>query len=324
MGEIDGLVCAFVQSTDGWREIGWDEIANWSEEDGLLWVHLNTSGEKTVKFLKEEAAIDPIIAEHLLAEETRPRTEQLNGSTLINLRGVNLNPGADPEDMVAIRLLFAPNRIISTRGRRLLAISDLRERILAGRGPASQGEFIVYLVGRLIERMAPTIERLDDQEDELEERVIEGTHEGIRSKLTTIRRQAIVLRRYLSPQREAMNRLQLESITWLNARQRASLRDTNDKIIRFIEELDAIRERAAIIQDEVMSQMSEQMNRNMYLLSIVATIMLPLGFLTGLLGVNVDGIPGADNSPLAFPVLSIIMLALIVVEVILLKKLKII
>jgi zinc transporter len=70
-------------------------------------------------------------------------------------------------------------------------------------------------------------------------------------------------------------------------------------LIRHLEDLDAIRERVAVTQEELQSRLAEQQNVRMYVLSIVAAIFLPLGFLTGLLGINVGGIPGADN-PLAF------------------------
>lgn len=323
MSDADGLICAFLQSSEGWREIGWEEIEKWSKEDGLIWIHLDRAGAKAIEYLQHESSFDPLVIEHLLAEETRPRTVEFNDSILINLRGVNLNPESDPEDMVAIRLWIDSNRILSSRRRKLLAVNDIRDQIMKGRGPKSQGDFIVTLVTKLIERMAPIIESLDEREDELEESVIEQPDIDIRARLSAIRRQAIVLRRYLSPQREAMARLQSDTISWLDARHKMDLRETSDKILRYVEELDVIRERAAVIQDEVMNKMSEQINRNMYLLAIVATIMLPLGFVTGLLGVNVDGIPGAENSPWAFVFLFLIMIALVVIEIILLKRLKI-
>ena len=73
----------------------------------------------------------------------------------------------------------------------------------------------------------------------------------------------------------------------------------SDRLIRHIEDLDAVRERAAVTQEELLSRLSDQINTRMYVLSVVAAIFLPLGFLTGLLGINVGGIPGTEN-PWAF------------------------
>ena len=77
------------------------------------------------------------------------------------------------------------------------------------------------------------------------------------------------------------------------------LRESLNQFNRYIEELDTIRDRAIVAQEELLSKLSEVLNKRMYTLSLVATIFLPLGFLTGLLGINVGGIPGA-NSPYGF------------------------
>jgi zinc transporter len=117
----------------------------------------------------------------------------------------------------------------------------------------------------------------------------------LRTRIADIRRETISLRRYLAPQREAMSRLYSERVEWLSDRDRMNLREISDRAMRFIEDLDSARERATVTQEELLSRLSEQMNRRMYVLSIVAAVFLPLGFLTGLLGINVGGIPGAEN-----------------------------
>ena len=72
------------------------------------------------------------------------------------------------------------------------------------------------------------------------------------------------------------------------------LREATDRITRLAEELDAIRERAAVVQDQLVERRAEAMNHSMLVLAVVAAVFLPLGLLTGLLGINVGGIPGAN------------------------------
>jgi zinc transporter len=224
--------------------------------------------------------------------------------------------------MVSLRLWLEPNRIITARHRRLMAINDIRERIRRGRGPHNSGDVLVEIAGRLVDRMSPVIEALDDAGDELEDHLLTGERKEIRSRLAELRRQAIGLRRYLAPQREAMSRIQGEPIDWLDARQKARLREISDRVMRYVEDLDAIRERAAVIQDEVANRVSEEMNRNMYLLAIVATILLPLGFITGLLGINVDGLPGSKDAPWAFWMVASLLVIVVIVEVAIMRRLK--
>lgn len=319
----DGLVCAFLKTAEGqWREIGWSDITTWRPEQGLIWIHLDRSGERAQKYLQTESGLDTLVYENLLAEETRPRAIEISGSLLTNLRGVNLNPGANPEDMVSVRVWTEPNRIITSRHRPLMAVNDIREQISRGRGPKNPGDFLIMLTDRLVARMAPVLEDLDEAEDDLEDQLVLGGREEIRTKLAEIRRQAIGLRRYLAPQREALSRIHGEPLQWLDVRQKARLREISDRIVRYVEDLDAIRERAAIIQDEVANRVAEQINTNMYRLAIVATVMLPLGLLTGLLGINVDGMPGSKDTPWAFGIVTAMLFILIFLEVVVMKKLK--
>ena len=229
----DGLICAFLRPSDGeWREIGWNEVKSWQPNDGLIWIHLDRSGDDARTYLQKESGLDTLVHENLLAEETRPRAIEISGNLLINLRGVNLNPGANPEDMVSARIWIEPNRIISSRHRPLMAINDIREQIARGRGPKKEGDFLIMLADRLVARMSPVLEGLDEAEDDLEDQMVTGGREEIRTKLAEIRRQAIGLRRYLSPQREALSRLQGEPLEWLDTRQKARLREISDRIIR--------------------------------------------------------------------------------------------
>jgi zinc transporter len=87
---------------------------------------------------------------------------------------------------------------------------------------------------------------------------------------------------------------------------------------RFVEDLDSARERAAVAQEELLGRLSEQMDKRMYLLSLVAAIFLPLGFLTGLLGINVGGIPGAEYH-WGFTLVTLMIVILVVVQVVLFR-----
>ncbi|WP_199917104.1 zinc transporter ZntB [Parazoarcus communis] len=319
----DGLVCAYLQWPDGrWQAVDWDGVRAWRPGDGLLWMHFNRSAEATRSWLHEGSGLDALVADNLLAEETRPRALAMDGNLLVNLRGVNLNPGADPDDMVSLRIWLEPGRIVTSRRRRLMAIDDIREHITRGKGPRDTGDFLVEVAGLLVNRMSPVIEQLDEAADDLEEQVVTGEREDVRTRLASLRRQAISLRRYLAPQREALSRILGEPVDWLHERHKAQLREISDRTMRYVEDLDAIRERAAVIQDEVANRVAESMNKNMYMLAIVATIMLPLGFITGLLGVNVDGLPGAHDAPWAFAALSAFLLVLVFLQVLVMRRLK--
>jgi zinc transporter len=229
----------------------------------------------------------------------------MGNGLLLTLRGINPNPGTDPEDMVAVRLWSDGRRIITTRRRRLSAAAEISVELDNGRGPRDASEFVESLTDKMVQRMSDVIDDIGDEVDDLEEKVLTMESHELRPIIAEMRRNAIGLRRYLAPQREAVSRLYSEKLDWLSEMDRSRLRESADRTTRYIEDLDMARERAVVVQEELSSRLSEKMDRTMYILSIVAAIFLPLGFLTGLLGVNIGGIPGAEdqNSFLIFNLL---------------------
>lgn len=299
-----------------------DEISFLIKDEQLAWVHLDADNPATRQWLQQEISyLDPFIIEALLADETRPRMTQIDAGALLILRGVNLNENSAPEDMVSIRLWVDKNRIISVRKRKLKAVSDIEELLKEGRGPKDAGDFISLLTTRLFERMQPTLTALDDDIDNLEEKIIENPDTKLREEIIDVRRQTIIFRRYMAPQKDAIGQLQMSDIDWLKTPHKRQLQEAYNHVTRYVEDLDAIRERAQIVKDELANAIADRLNRNMYLLSVIAAIFLPLGFLTGLLGVNVGGIPGSDNSE-AFWIFSTFLVVVVIAQIAAFKRMK--
>ena len=314
-----GLIHAYLlDGKGGGRILSWDEVQSWSASMGRQWLHFDYTDELARDWILNNSELDALVADALITDETRPRATGIGEGLLIALRGVNLNPGSDPDDMVAVRLWVDNERIISTRKRKLLSINDILSELEKGKGPESSAEFIIELADRLVWRMSDTVDMLEDEIDELEGRVLSDSSSSVRFDLAALRKQTIMLRRYLSPQRDALARLMIEKVSWIDDTHRMKLREVSDRLIRHIENIDAVRERAAITQEELISRVSEQLNKRMYVLSVVAAIFLPLGFFTGLLGVNVGGIPGGDN-PKAFLVFILLLIVVVIFQVLLFR-----
>jgi len=222
------------------------------------------------------------------------------------LRGVNTNPGADPEDMVSIRVWIEKHRVITSRRRRLLSVQDMRDAIDSGVGPSTSGAFLVALVERLAERIGGVVERIEDQLEATEAEVAQADV-TLSAALGMLRRQTAEIRRYLAPQRDALDRLYRQPHELLSDGEGHELREQADRITRYLEDLDLARERAMVLQEEVFTRLAHEQNSRVYLLSVVAALFLPLTFVTGLLGMNVAGLPGTENTN-AFMVSLILMI----------------
>ncbi len=296
-----------------------EEISEYLESSTLAWLHIDGTKAGAQEWLdKELSYLDPYIVDSLIAESTRPSMTQIGDGALINLRGVNLNDDADPEDMVSIRIWIDAHRIISVQRRTLKAVGDMAHMLTEKNDIDDAGDFVCQLIKRLFARLDPTIIGLDDITDNIEESLLEEPRKSLRDQIVDVRIQAIMFRRYLAPQREAIYQLRNSNLSWIGSEHRRTLEEQHSQITRYVEDLDAIRDRAQIIKDELANLLSDRLNRNLYVLSVISAIFLPLGFLTGLFGINIGGMPGVDNDN-AFWIFSGSLLVLVAVQAVLFK-----
>lgn len=294
---INGLLHALIlDEKGGAHEINnTDTLHQWQPEQGKLWVHMDYSQVEAVNWLKSCELLSDYELESLTAEETRPRIAATNDGHMLFLRGINLNPAQSPEDMVSVRLFINNNIVITTRKRQLLSIQTILTSLKNNKGPKSISDLVCTLAQELTARMQSVIDALDETLDDFEAEIDEPSKRFNNQGLSQLRRQTIALKRYLKPQKEALNSMLNQAYSWLYNDDKAKLNETINLLTRYLEELDSAIERAQVIQQTMSNQISEQLNQRMYVMSVVAALFLPLGFLTGLLGVNIGGIPGTDN-----------------------------
>ena len=170
------------------KEISFKQLGDYKTEMGVLWVHFDYTKEQSIDWITNKSDIDPIAVDALLSEITRPRTTILNNSVLLALRGINLNPNSDPEDMISIRLYINENIIISTKKRDLFSVSDILEYLKKGDGPKNSSEFLIELTHRLTHRMEDYISDLEDRASSLEELSIESSNASLRTSISQIKR----------------------------------------------------------------------------------------------------------------------------------------
>nr|WP_231138652.1 zinc transporter ZntB [Francisella orientalis] len=288
----------------------------------IIWTHLDAKNPQSREWLNKELySLDPFITDALLAEETRPRFTQINDGMLVILRGMNPNKNESPEDMISIRLWMDKNRIISTRFRSLNLFDDIKKSFEDKTGPKNSADFISVLVAKLSIRMESILADIDDRLIYIEEQSVDIIDIDLRESIADLRKQTIIFRRYIVPQRDVIEQLRLSSLSWLSNSHKRYLVEIYNYVMRYVEDLDEARDRLQVVKDQVSNTLSDKLNKKMYFLSIIAAIFLPLSFLTGLLGINVAGIPGSQNE-YAFWIFLAILLFIVILQVYLFKKLK--
>lgn len=284
--------------------------------NGYRWAHFDATDPDLPDWLDENVPALPRAT--LLQSETRPRCDVYGDGLILNLRGVNMNDGQDAFDMVSLRMWVTAELIVTVRFRKIFAVDDLRSACEAGNGPENVGVFLRHLIDGLTDRIESTVLRGVDASDEIEEAVFNDDNTAA-PQIGPLRRTTIALRRYVGPQRDALQKLATSDVAILTDADQLHLREAANRTMIAVEGLAATHDRLIAAQDHLDTQQANRLGRNGYVLSVVAAIFLPLGFLTGLFGMNVAGLPGTEW-PMAFAALCGAMGVLAVLLYVVFKK----
>jgi zinc transporter len=287
-------------------------------EGQYRWCHFDLSDPDLPGFLA--GRVPDIPAAALTAPETRPRCDAYDEGLILNLRGVNLNADGPVDQMVSVRMWVTRSMVVTVRMRKVFALNAMREEAEAGRAPSTPIGFVAVLTTALMTRVRDTVFALGTRVDQMEDGVIEDAL-PLPADLVEDRRMAIRLRRYLGPQRDALLGLVDTHTVMMSKGQRARLREQTNMAKLAVEELDGLISRMTAVQDHNAAHTAKFQARNGYVLSLVAAVFLPLGFITGLFGVNVGGMPGVESN-WAFALLCLAMVALMVGVVWVLRRMR--
>lgn len=246
-----------------------------------------------------KAEVGDFNAELLTVPNTRTRCTVLEDKAMVVLRVAR--PGAEPEDVgrQLLSLYLEKGRVIIGSELNIVDLLGISQWQQTRHAPMSPADLVARLALRAADRMEPLVERMGDNLDDVEEQLITGSRKDVSIKLARLRRTLISLRRLIWPQRDVLNTLEIEELSFLSARDRVRLREAAGRTARLGDELQALSERAVLVHEQILDTRAEQMNQTMLVLAAVTVVFMPLTVISGILGMNVAGIPYAD-SPWAF------------------------
>ena len=264
----------------------------------FLWVHLNTNNDHAQQWLTDEVHAPDYIVTSLTTTESRPRCEAVGEGAFLNLRGRSTEELDTSDFLASIRMWATAGRVISLTRKPLIAVDSVIKLVEQGQ-IKDPGDLISDMATAITADLDPEVADLGDELDDCEESLDPDRVFELRRTVTHVRVAAIGYRRFLNPQRQALERLAELPCGWLQDDDRLHLKLAADRAARMAEELESIRERAALTHEALTDLRSEQIDSRSLTISIAAMVFLPLTFLTGLLGMNVQGIPYNDR-PWAF------------------------
>ncbi|MEZ5989686.1 MAG: CorA family divalent cation transporter [Planctomycetota bacterium] len=260
-----------------------------------LWIHLGPD-EASDAILAGFTDLPDGVVQALTAMIVRARAHEVESGILINLHGINLNPGSEPEDLVTLRV-FVRDEVVLSRSRfGIKSVREVHAALAAGKGPCDTGGLIASLANRLFRRLGALVDEIDDEVDEIEQRMLDPDSDDPETEeLFSVRLRCLGLRRHLLPQREAVRSLLKDPPEWLDGRPLALFRESSEVLLHALEDLAESQQHASLVQEAVENRARIGLDRKAYLMSLLASIFLPLTLISGMLGMNVGGIPLGDQ-----------------------------
>jgi zinc transporter len=264
---------------------------------GFALISGNSRAPEFKVWLKRE--LGDFNADLITVPSTRSRCTVLDDRALVVLRVAR--PGADPEDVgrQLLTLWIEKGRVIIASELNIVEFLGITQWQQTHHAPVSPADLVARLALRAADRIEPLIERMGDSLDTIEETLMMNRAGDSRSRLAHLRRTLINMRRLIWPQRDVLTTLEIEDLSFFTARDRVRLREAAARTARLGDEMQTLSERAVLVHEQLLDTRAEQMNQTMLLLAAATVVLMPLTVISGILGMNVEGIPFHD-SPYAF------------------------
>ncbi|MGV8830458.1 MAG: CorA family divalent cation transporter [Devosia sp.] len=261
---------------------------------GFKLVSGNSKSPEFKVWLKEE--LGAFNAELLTVPSTRSRCTVVEDRAMVVMRVAR--PGAEPDDMgrQLLTIWIEKGRVIIASELNILDFVGVTNWISAHHAPISPADLVARMGLRAADRLEPLVEMLGNRLDSIEEGLILQNNPKANARLADLRRNLINFRRIVWPQRDLLNTLEIEDLSFFTARDRLRLREASARTARIGDELQSLSERAVLVHEQIIDARAEQMNRTMLILAAVTVVFMPLTLITGMLGMNVEGIPLAGET----------------------------
>src|SRR3569832_2114149 len=264
---------------------------------GFLLIAASLSSPQFYHWLQEH--LDGPAAEGLTATDQHTRCTVIDDRALVVLRV--LRTRTDPEELSKQTMSFwlEKNRVIIASKLALTELISIAQWQKPNHAPLSPADLIARMGTRAADRIEPLVEHLGDALDTIEDEMMSTRDEQSRDKLTRLRRSLINVRRLLWPQRDVLNTLEIEDLSFLTPRDRARLKEASARSARLGDELQVLAECAALIHEQVLDTRAERLSKTLLVLTAATVVAMPMTVVSGLLGMNITGIPFSQN-PEAF------------------------
>ncbi|RYF83574.1 MAG: magnesium transporter CorA [Comamonadaceae bacterium] len=306
-GDAAGLICGYVfepgtaapvRSIDlDAARARIDALAEQAPADGsFMWLHFNLSHAPARAWLERHAPLPDSFHEALRETQPSTRVERADDMLLAIINDVHFDFGFEPSDISTLWVAVGPQLVVSARTRPLRSIDVLRTAVRAGHAPQSSTELFEQLMRAQADALVGIVRSVTARIDSVEDALLAGRLDQQRARLGGLRRVLVRLQRLLAPEPAALFRLLHKPPAWMREADAQGLRDASEEFSVVLRDMGGLQERIKLLQEEIADSVQEDNNRSLFVLTVVTVLALPINILAGLFGMNVGGIPLADNS----------------------------
>lgn len=278
-------------------------------QPGVTWIDVQGLGdERILRRLGERFGLHPLALEDMVNAPQRPKIEEYPHQLLLITRMARLE-GTSEVDAEQVGLVLGPGYVLSFQERYGDVLDPVRVRIREGLGPMrrSGADYLAYaLLDTIVDGYYPVLEHLGEVLARLEEQILSRPGRRTLARLNRLKVVLLGLRRGIWPQREALNRLLRDGSPFMSPEVRMYLRDTYDHAAQVVDVVDSHLELVAALLNTYLSALGNRTNEVMKVLTIMASIFIPLTFMAGIYGMNFEAMPEL-RSPWGYPVLLAVM-----------------
>jgi zinc transporter len=264
-------------------------------DKGFVWLHFNLASAATENWLKDNLTLSDVFLEALHDGPRSTRVEYVDGTLIAVINDVHYDFSFDVSEISTLWLSLDDRIMVSARTKPLRAIERLRASVKAGEAFRSSIELLVHLLRDQADVLIQIVRSIIAKVDEIEDKLLAERLDHRRANLGQLRRLLVRLQRLLAPEPAALFRLLGRPPGWMAEFDVQELRQSTEEFSVALNDLTALQERIKLLQEEIAARINEQTSRSLFVLTIVTVLALPINIIAGLLGMNVGGIPFAQQ-----------------------------
>ncbi|MFM0737387.1 transporter [Paraburkholderia xenovorans] len=261
----------------------------------FLWLHFNLAHVSSEKWMRAHLDLPESFFEALREGSHSTRIEHQHGALLAVVNDVMFDFEQTPSDIATLWVYTHQRIMITARLKQLRSVDRLRASVREGEIFDTPAELLIHLLRDQADLLVTIVRRSSTEVDRIEDQFLSRRHFDSRRDLGAMRRVLVRLQRLLAPEPGSIFRLLVRPPRWLSAHDVQSLRDSTEEFSLVLGDLSGLAERIKLLQEEIAARLTEQSNRTLFTLTLVTVLALPINIIAGLFGMNVGGIPLAEN-----------------------------